>query len=111
MEKVSAPTGKLAGACSGSNKLPLVRLEMPVRQMTLKFKTHKSQANGMEAPVAIEDHASRAIVPQGRFLLAAGQLSNRVGVHRIDPYSGALALLGEHEVGANPSWVETVALR
>lgn len=54
---------------------------------------------------------SFAIDPQGRFLIAAGQLSNRVGVHRIDPDSGALRLIGEHEVGANPSWVETLALR
>ncbi|MFC5499338.1 lactonase family protein [Caenimonas terrae] len=51
-----------------------------------------------------------AVDPQGRFLIVAGQLSHRVGVHRIDPQGGALELVGEHEVGRNPNWVEAIAL-
>lgn len=51
-----------------------------------------------------------AIDPSGRWLVAAGQLSDRVGVHRIDAASGALTAVGEHAVGRNPNWVEAIRL-
>ena len=51
-----------------------------------------------------------AISPSGRWLIAAGQLSNAVGVHAIAAASGALSLRHEHAVGRNPNWVEAIAL-
>jgi len=51
-----------------------------------------------------------SIDPSGRYLLAAGQLSNTVICHLIDAASGELIALGEYAVGKNPTWVETVAL-
>ena len=51
-----------------------------------------------------------AITPSGRWLVVAGQLSHRVGVHAIDSDTGALTLADEHDVGQNPNWVEIVAL-
>ncbi|MCW5772604.1 MAG: beta-propeller fold lactonase family protein [Rhodospirillaceae bacterium] len=51
-----------------------------------------------------------AIDPSGHFLLCAGQMSNSLTVHAIDPASGALAARGRHKMGANPNWVEIVAL-
>lgn len=51
-----------------------------------------------------------AITPSGRFLIAAGQLSHRVGVHAVHPDTGALSGVGEHAVGRNPNWVETLQL-
>lgn len=53
---------------------------------------------------------SFAITPSGRWLVAAGQLSHRVGVHSVDALDTAPAAVGEHEVGRNPSWVEILAL-
>jgi 6-phosphogluconolactonase len=49
-----------------------------------------------------------AFDPGGRFLVVAGQLSHRVGLHRIDPASGALEVAGELAVGRNPNWVEAI---
>jgi 6-phosphogluconolactonase len=51
-----------------------------------------------------------AISPSGRWLLVAGQLSHRVGVHAIDAPTGTLSFVGEHDVGRNPTWVEMLAL-
>ncbi|HNJ82770.1 MAG TPA: lactonase family protein [Piscinibacter sp.] len=51
-----------------------------------------------------------AVTPSGRFLIAAGQLSNAVGLHAIDAASGALTLRHELAVGRNPNWVEAIAL-
>jgi 6-phosphogluconolactonase len=51
-----------------------------------------------------------AITPSGRHLVAAGQLSHRVGLHAIDEHSGALSTLSEHSVGHNPNWVEAIQL-
>jgi len=53
---------------------------------------------------------SFAITPCGRYLITAGQLSHRVGVHAIHTATGALSFVTEHEVGRNPSWVETIQL-
>lgn len=53
---------------------------------------------------------SFAITPSGRWLVAAGQMSHRVGVHSIDALDAAPAAVGEHEVGRNPSWVEILTL-
>lgn len=51
-----------------------------------------------------------AISPSGRWLVVAGQQSHRVGVHAIDAHTSALSLVGEHDVGRNPTWVEMLAL-
>jgi 6-phosphogluconolactonase len=45
----------------------------------------------------------------GKWLVSSGQLANAVAVHAIDPASGALTLLEEYPVGANPTWVEIVS--
>lgn len=52
-----------------------------------------------------------AIDPSGRFVIVAGQGSDRVGVHRIDPRTGALTPVGEHDAPGHPSAVESIALR
>ena len=52
-----------------------------------------------------------AITPDGRHLLAAGQLSHRVGVHRIAPASGALTQVAEHDVGRNPNWITVLPMQ
>ena len=52
-----------------------------------------------------------AITADGRYLVAAGQASHRVGVHAISPDTGALTLLGEHPVGLNPNWVTMLPLQ
>ena len=54
---------------------------------------------------------SFAITPNGRHLLAAGQLSRRVGVHLIAPASGALTQVAEHDVGLNPNWITMLPLQ
>ncbi len=50
-----------------------------------------------------------AVSPSGRHLIVAGQLSHAIGVHAIDPASGALTLRHELAVGRNPNWVEAIA--
>ena len=59
---------------------------------------------------ALPDATLVDLQPSGRFLIAAGQLSNAVGVHAIDAASGALTLRHELAVGRNPNWVEAIAL-
>lgn len=49
-----------------------------------------------------------AVDPSGRWLIVAGQLSHRVGLHRIDAATGALEAQGEVGVGLNPTWVEAL---
>ncbi|MBL8662571.1 MAG: beta-propeller fold lactonase family protein [Candidatus Odyssella sp.] len=51
-----------------------------------------------------------AIDPSGRFLLSAGQASNALAAYAIDRDSGALKPLKRYPMGANPNWVEIVAL-
>lgn len=51
-----------------------------------------------------------AIDPSGRFLIAAGQTSHRLGVHAIDPVTGALSLCAEHSAGLEPNWIEVLTL-
>lgn len=51
-----------------------------------------------------------AVDPSGRWLIVAGQLSHRVGMHRIDATNGVLEAIGELAVGLNPNWVEALAL-
>ena len=51
-----------------------------------------------------------AIDPSGRYLLSTGQVSNSLTVHQIDAKSGALTALKRYPMGANPNWVEIVAL-
>ena len=51
-----------------------------------------------------------AITPDGRYLVAAGQLSHRVGVHMIAPGNGALTQVGEHDVGLNPNWITVLSM-
>jgi 6-phosphogluconolactonase len=50
-----------------------------------------------------------AIDPTGRLLLAAGQLSDRVGVHAIGD-DGMLSPASELAVGRRPSWIEIVEI-
>jgi 6-phosphogluconolactonase len=45
--------------------------------------------------------------PQGRFLLAVGQLSHQLGVYAIGA-DGALKPLAEYPMGLNPNWIEIV---
>lgn len=51
-----------------------------------------------------------AIAPSGRYLLSTGQVSNSLTVHAIDAASGKLTALKRYPIGANPNWVEIVAL-
>lgn len=51
-----------------------------------------------------------AIDPSSRYLLCAGELSNALTVHAIDPASGALSALGSTPVGRKPNWVEIIDL-
>ena len=51
-----------------------------------------------------------AIDPSGRCLFAAGQRSNRLAVHILDPASGRLTAGAAVDVGDNPNWVEAIAL-
>jgi len=53
---------------------------------------------------------SFAIDPTGRYLLIAGEKSNRLSVYSIDASSGALTMLAPYGVGANPVWLEIVAI-
>jgi 6-phosphogluconolactonase len=50
------------------------------------------------------------IDPAGRYLLAVGQLSNRLSIYAIDPAGGSLTRLEQYAVGRNPNWVEVVDL-
>jgi 6-phosphogluconolactonase len=45
------------------------------------------------------------IDPAGKYLLAAGQSSGRLAVHRIDGRTGVLMRLETYAVGQNPMWV------
>jgi 6-phosphogluconolactonase len=51
-----------------------------------------------------------ALTQDGLHLLVAGQTSHAVGLHAVDPTTGALTLLAEHAVGQNPNWVTTLTL-
>jgi len=50
------------------------------------------------------------VTASGRWLVAAGQLAHRVALYAIDDAAGRLVPNGEHGVGQNPNWVETLAL-
>jgi 6-phosphogluconolactonase len=45
------------------------------------------------------------IDPSGRFLLAAGQKSNRLSVYLINADSGLLSKLADYAVGGDPCWI------
>ena len=51
-----------------------------------------------------------AIDGQGRWLLAAGQASHQLALHRIDPASGALTLQARQPVGEGAMWVRVLTL-
>ncbi|HEY7607939.1 MAG TPA: beta-propeller fold lactonase family protein [Alphaproteobacteria bacterium] len=51
-----------------------------------------------------------AIEPGGRYLLSVGQVSNSLTAYAIDAATGALTALKRYPMGANPNWVEIVAL-
>jgi 6-phosphogluconolactonase len=53
---------------------------------------------------------SIAVDPSGRYLLAAGQLSNHVMVYAIDQASGRLTIRARYAAGKNPNWIEFVTL-
>lgn len=44
----------------------------------------------------------------GQFVYVAGQGDDKLGVYRIDPKSGTLAMVTQYEVSARPSWVTCV---
>lgn len=50
------------------------------------------------------------IDPHGKYLLAAGQKSNRLSTYAIDQKTGTLRLLSQLEMGGNPNWIEIVEL-
>lgn len=49
-----------------------------------------------------------AIAPNGRFLVAAGEKSDTISVHAIDPAGGALSLPQKYPAGKGANWVEIV---
>lgn len=51
-----------------------------------------------------------AIDHGGHWLIATGQQSDQVAVHRIDPESGRLTLASRHEVGKGAMWVRILNL-
>jgi 6-phosphogluconolactonase len=52
-----------------------------------------------------------AIEPAGRFLLAAGQLSNSILCYSLDADTGEPKPLQEYPVGLNPTWIEITGRR
>ena len=48
--------------------------------------------------------------PSGRWLVVAGQVSNRVTVYAINPHSSMPETRASVGVGNNPNWIEIVAL-
>lgn len=50
-----------------------------------------------------------AVDPFGRYLVAAGEKSNSVGVHAIDQETGLLSAPVSYEAGTVPNWVEIVS--
>jgi 6-phosphogluconolactonase len=70
--------------------------------------------NGLLARIALFDVVASprafALDSRGRFLICAGQTNNVVAVYEIDQDNGRLTPRHEVTVGANPSWVETLAL-
>lgn len=52
---------------------------------------------------------SFAITPSGRWLIAAGQASHTLGVHRVSRADGTLSAARATPVGLNPNWVEVLA--
>lgn len=50
-----------------------------------------------------------ALSPSGRWLLCAGQRSNAVGLHRVEP-DGSLVAAGAIAVGDDPNWIECLLL-
>ena len=51
-----------------------------------------------------------AISPDGRWLFAVGQLSNRLSRYAIDTDTGELSWRDDCAVGLNPNWVEAITL-
>lgn len=51
---------------------------------------------------------SFSIDASNRFLVIAGQKSNKIAVHKIDQYSGKLTMLASYAVGYGPVWVEVL---
>lgn len=51
-----------------------------------------------------------AIDATGRWVVAAGQVSNRVSVHALDAQAGRLGAGRAFEVGRDPNWVEMIDL-
>ena len=49
-----------------------------------------------------------AIDPTGRYLIAAGEKSDKLSVYAIDSSDGSLRLLGRHAGGLGASWIEIV---
>jgi 6-phosphogluconolactonase len=48
------------------------------------------------------------IDPKGNFVIVAGQKSDHISVHAINPETGELKLLDRYESGKDPNWIEIV---
>ena len=48
------------------------------------------------------------IDPNGNFVIAAGQKSDHISIHSINPDTGELKLLDRYEIGNEPNWIEIV---
>ena len=48
------------------------------------------------------------IDPNGNFVIAAGQKSDHISIHSINPDTGELKLLDRYEIGKEPNWIEIV---
>jgi 6-phosphogluconolactonase len=57
------------------------------------------------------EHVPRsfAIDETGSFLYVAGQGDSQLGAYRIDPATGALEKIEQHQTGARPSWVHIMS--
>ena len=71
-------------------------------------------ASGQLTPIGSAETETQprgfAIDPSGRYLLAAGQISNALSVHAIEPQTGTLRRLKQYKMGLNPSWLEILEL-
>jgi 6-phosphogluconolactonase len=73
------------------------------------FELHSDGGLGRREIIETEAQPrSLAIDPRGRYLLAAGEISNHVSVYAIDAASGALRRLHRYRVGGKPVWIAIV---
>jgi 6-phosphogluconolactonase len=94
-----APNGKFMYVSErSSSTITALRIDGPGRMQVLGSVATERQPRAM------------AIDPSGRFLLAAGQKSNRLSVYSIDAESGLLTKLTDYAVGGDPCWISILSL-